>query len=215
MASSRPRSTTNKGLQISVEGAKEIRDRLVQLEERQLLRQLGKDNRAFAEIVVREAMSRAAPGREKIVAGTLSAGVSRTAVAIRLPAMVDVNDKRGPRPVGMGTEFGAYHDRRRLEKNTGGRRTIVRDEENINKVIRRVENQTRMGFDTVRKKARKDWGATAVRVTRVVRGWNMFHTWKGNKEHAGYFLYPAVRDKREEIAQMYADNINRIWEQAA
>jgi len=209
-----PRATTNKGLQVSVDGAKQIRKALKDLEERPLLRQLAKDNKAFAEIVVREAVGLAGPGRESIVANRLKAGVSQSAVAVRLPGLVDVNDKRGPRPIGMGTEFGAYQNRRRLEKNTGGRRTIVREGEDINKVIRRVEDQTRMGFDTVRKKARQNWGATAVKVTKVVRGWNMFRPWRGNKGRAGYFLYPAVRRNRDKIAEMYADNITRIWKEA-
>lgn len=209
------RAQTSKALQLNVEGAKEIRIALKDLGERPLLRQLAKDNKRFAEIVVSEAVQLAPAGRDKRVANRMRAGASQTSVAIRLPAMIDVNDKRGPRPVGLGSEFGSYHNRRRLEKNTGGRRTIVREGESINKVIRRVEDQTRAGFDTVRKKARTSWKATPVKVTKIVRGWNMFRPWKGNGASAGYFLYPAVRKHRQEIAEMYADNISRIWKQAA
>lgn len=212
------RSTTNKGLQVSVAGAKEIRNALKELGEKELLRELSKDNKRYAEMVRTKALGLAGPGREQRVASRMVSVGSRTFVGVRLPALVDVNDKRGPRPVGMGTEFGAYQNRRRLEKNTGGRRTIVRENEDINKVIRRVEDQTRMGFDTVRKKARTmesyQGFVTAVKVTRIVRGWNMFRTWRGNGGRAGYFLYPAVRRSRSEIADLYADNIERIWRKA-
>jgi len=209
----RPKASTSRVLTIEVEGARELRTVLNDLGEKKLLRQLAKQNKAFAEIVVNEAMGRANGSRNRIVARGLKAGLSQANVAIRLEALADVHDKRGPRPVGLGAEFGAYHNRKRLEKNTGGRRTIVRENESVNKVIRRVEDQSRMGFDTVKKRARQKWGATAVKVTKIVTGWNMFEPWRGNKASAGYFLYPAIREHRDEIAQKYADNISRIWKE--
>lgn len=208
------RSSTSRALQVDVEGAREVREALKALDDKPLLRQLARDNKAFAEIVVNDAMGRARGGRDSIVARGLKAGLSQANVAVRLPAFADVHDKRGPRPVGLGSEFGAYRNRKRLEKNTGGRRTIVREGESVNKVIRRVEDQTRMGFDTVRKRARQKWGATPVKVTNIVTGWNMFQPWRGNKATAGYFLYPAIRENRQKIAEMYSDNIARIWRQA-
>lgn len=208
------RSSTSRALQVDVDGAREVRQALKALDEKALLRKLAKDNKAFAEIVVHEAMGRANGSRNRIVARGIEALLSPASVAVRLPAFADVHDKRGPRPVGMGSEFGAYQNRKRLEKNTGGRRTIVREGESVNKVIRRVEDQTRAGFDTVSKRARQKWGATAVKVTNIVTGWNMFEPWRGNKASAGYFLYPAIREHRQKIAEMYADNISRIWKEA-
>ena len=207
----KPKASTSRVLAIEVEGARELREVLKDLGEKKLLRQLAKQNKAFAEIVVNDAMGRAKGSRDSIVARGLKAGLSQANVAIRLEALADVHDKRGPRPVGLGAEFGAYQNRKRLEKNTGGRRTIVREGESVNKVIRRVEDQTRMGFDTVKKRARQKWGATPVKVTNIVTGWNMFQKWRGNGANAGYFLYPAIRDHRDEIAEKYAANISDIW----
>lgn len=49
----------------------------------------------------------------------------------------------------------------------------------------------------------------------TVRGWNQFEPWRGNDEGAGYFLFPAIRDMRDEIIEQYADEIERIWMQEA
>ena len=209
----KPKASTSRALTIEVDGARELRTVLKDLGEKKLLRQLAKENRAFAQIVVNEAQTLAHGSRNRIVARGLKAGLSQSNVNIRLEALADVHDKRGPRPVGMGSEFGAHQNRKRLEKNTGGRRTIVRENEDVNKVIRRVEDQSRIGFDTVSKRARQKWGATAVKVTKIVTGWNMFRPWRGNAGRAGYFLYPAIRRNRAEIAEKYAENITRIWKE--
>lgn len=202
---------TNKSLQISVDGAKALRQSLKDLGDRALLNKLAKDNAQIADLIVRRADDFANAGREAIVAARLKSVKSAANVSVRLPQMVDVNDKRGPRPIGTGTEFGAYRNRRRLVKNTGGRHTIVRDNENLNAVIKRVEAQTRMGFDTVRKKARtmeSYQGFTkAVKVTKVIRGWNGFRSWR----KSGYFLFPAIRDKRDEAIDLYMQSIEEVW----
>ena len=208
---------TNKSLQISVDGAKALRQSLKDLGDRQLLAQLAKDNAKIGELVAREARARAGAtagtkaGREQRVANRIRSVKSSGNVSVRLPVMVDVNDKRGPRPVGMGTEFGAYRNRRRLVKNTGGRHTIVRDGEDIQRVIRNVEAQTRMGFDSVPKRAREKWGATPVKVMKVIRGWNGFRPWKAGKA-AGYFLFPAIRSNRELMIDLYMESIQRVWQ---
>lgn len=41
--------------------------------------------------------------------------------------------------------------------------------------------------------------------------WPQFKPWKGNGVEAGYFLFPAVRDMREEIVNAYADEIERVF----
>lgn len=38
-----------------------------------------------------------------------------------------------------------------------------------------------------------------------------FKPWRGNGDEAGYWLFPAVRDMRDEIVDAYADEIERIF----
>jgi len=201
---------TNKSLQINVEGAKALRESLKALGDRALLNKLATNNAEIANEIVRAAQANATTRREDLVAGALKSVKSSGNVSVRLRQLIDVNDKRGLRPVGTGTEFGAYRNRRRLVKNTGGRNTIVRDDEDIDTVIRRVEAQTRFGFDTVRKKARQTWDATPVKVTKVIRGWNGFRPWKSGN-NAGYFLFPAIRDNRQKIIDMYMESVQEVW----
>jgi hypothetical protein len=44
----------------------------------------------------------------------------------------------------------------------------------------------------------------------TVMGWNQFDVWRGSGDGAGYFLYPAIRDKTDEIVEMYGDAIEKI-----
>lgn len=207
---------TNKSLQINVEGAKALRQSLRDIGDRTLLRELGGDNAKIAGMVADHARTLASGGREAIVASRLREVKSANNVSIRLPQMVDVNDRRGPRPVGTGTEFGAHRNQRRLVKNTGGRRTIVRDNEDIDAVIRRVENQTimrdRFGGASTMPKRYRNVGAQPVKVTKVIRGWNGFRPWRGNGSRAGYFLFPAIRRNRDKIIELYMASIDRVWQ---
>jgi hypothetical protein len=133
---------------------------------------------------------------------------SRSGVAARINA----GGKKAP--FFGGAEFGAYQNRRRLQKNTGGRATVVRDNENINKVIKRVEAQTvaydRRGAPTTVSRRERNRGATAVKVKGVVLGWNQFQPWRGNDRGAGYFLYPTIRANVSEIIEMYGDEMERL-----
>jgi hypothetical protein len=102
-----------------------------------------------------------------------------------------------------------------LIKNTGGRATIVRQNESTSKVRKKVESQTLAydkygGSSTVRKRARQDYGATAVKVVGVRIGWNQFKDWRGNKTGAGYFLFPTVRANIDEIIDIYGDGMEKI-----
>jgi hypothetical protein len=138
-----------------------------------------------------------------------SMDASRSGVAAR------VNAGGAKYPFFGGAEFGAYSNRRRLIKNTGGRATIVRKNESLTKVRKKVEGQTLAydrygGSSTVRKRARKDYGATAVKVTGVRIGWNQFKPWLGNREGAGYFLFPTVRSNIDEIIEIYGDGMNDL-----
>ena len=122
----------------------------------------------------------------------------------------------GPKyPMFGGSEFGAYQNRRRLIKNTKGRATIVRDNEKLSKVIKRVEAQTviydrRGAPTTVRKKARNSWGGTAVKVEGIMLGWNQFRPWRGNGATAGYIIYPTLRASTPEIIDLYADGFRKL-----
>jgi hypothetical protein len=49
---------------------------------------------------------------------------------------------------------------------------------------------------------------------RSVLGWNQFKDWRGNKEDAGYFLFPAIRAHEEEIAEQYLDGIEKLASKA-
>lgn len=44
----------------------------------------------------------------------------------------------------------------------------------------------------------------------IVRGWNQFPLWRGNKSEAGYFLYPTIRSKRAELEQDILDLIDEV-----
>lgn len=122
----------------------------------------------------------------------------------------------GPKyPMFGGSEFGSYQNRRRLIKNTKGRATIVRDDEKIDKVIKRVEAQTviydrRGAPTTVKKKARNSWGGTAVKVEGIMLGWNQFRPWRGNGATAGYIIYPTLRSSTPEIIGLYTDGFRKL-----
>lgn len=195
----------NSAASIKVVGAKELRAQLRQMTDTGLLKEVGKAHRRIGEMVIAEARSRAHTKIEHAAASRLRASSSTARAQLVL----------GGKPYDLGAEFGAYRNLRRLEKNTGGRRTIVREGEDINRVIAKVQGQTVM-YDrrgaptTVGAKFRK-YGATAVKVTKVVRGWNWFQPWRGNDANAGYFLFPALRSKREEIIEQYAQEIERLW----
>lgn len=42
---------------------------------------------------------------------------------------------------------------------------------------------------------------------REFRGFNQFQGWRGSGPDAGYFLWPAIRDKTDEVLSLYADEI--------
>lgn len=44
------------------------------------------------------------------------------------------------------------------------------------------------------------------------RGWNQFKPWRGSGLDAGYFLWPAIRDKTPEIKAEYMDALQKIFE---
>jgi hypothetical protein len=166
-------------------------------------------NYQVADLVVGKAKSAASGVSRMAGKAANSMEASRSGVSAR------VNAGGAKYPYFGGAEFGAYSNRRRLIKNTGGRATIVRSNESLSKVRKKVEGQTLAydrygGSSTVRKRARQDYGATGVKVTGVRVGWNQFKQWRGNKEGAGYFLFPTVRANIDEIIEIYGDGMNDI-----
>jgi hypothetical protein len=175
-------------------------------------KELGRANREIGELVKRRAADQAQTKPERKLVGDMKTSAAVAAARIEI-------GNGDSAAYAFGAEFGAYRNRRRLIKNTGGRATIVRNNERLSKVIRRVESQTLAydrygGTSTVRKKAREAWGATAVKVTRVVIGWNQFRPWRGNKLGAGYVLFPTLRKHGDEIANKYMERVLDIASRA-
>jgi hypothetical protein len=166
-------------------------------------------NYKVADLVVGKARGKASSVSNMAAKASKSMEASRSGVSAR------VNAGGAKYPFFGGAEFGAYSNRRRLIKNTGGRATVVRKNESLTKVRKKVESQTLAydrygGSSTVRKRARQDYGATGVKVTGVRVGWNQFRQWLGNGEGAGYFLFPTVRANRDEILEIYGDGMKDL-----
>ena len=171
--------------------------------------QLKELNYQVAEFVIGKAKTKASSVSPMASKAAKSMDPSKSGVAAR------VNAGGAKYPYFGGAEFGAHRNRKRLIKNTGGRSTIVRKNESLSKVTKKVESQTLAydrygGSSTVRKRARQDYGATAVKVTGVRIGWNQFKPWLGNREGAGYFLFPTVRRNIDEIIDIYGDGMQKI-----
>lgn len=50
------------------------------------------------------------------------------------------------------------------------------------------------------------------RSTGSYLGFNQFKPWRGSGGGAGYFLFPAIRDSRDELIEAYAKGIERVWQ---
>ena len=44
---------------------------------------------------------------------------------------------------------------------------------------------------------------------RTFKGYNQFQAWRGSGAGAGYFMWPAIRDKTPEVLDLYADELVR------
>jgi len=203
----------NRSGSIQVRGLNELRRALKALDEKDSAdwrKEMAKVNFEVAQLVVSKAKPRMSGlgGMGSRAAKTMTA--SRSGVTARLSL-------GGPTaPFAEGVEFGAYQDRRRIIKNTGARPTIVRADEDIDKVIGRVENQyIERGSRKTSSKAFAGRGdVMQVRAVRVVTGWNQFRPWRGNGMDAGYALYPTMRDSSEEILDLWVAGIDRLTQKA-
>ncbi len=187
---------------IKVQGLAELQRELRKLDEAGLLDQLKDANEEVAQIVVDRARqkARALGGMEARAAASLTARRASRRAEVSLGG-------RGAE-FAAGAEFGAYRDKVRLLKRSGSRKRT-------RAYIVRAESERAIAQATKRIEAQRNINnGQQVRVVGQVRGWNQFVPWTGNKAGAGRFLFPAIRDRTEEIVDVYGDALDRITKQA-
>lgn len=149
-----------------------------------------------------------------------SLSVSKTLKAARL----SLGGAKAPHA--LGVEFGAHKDRRRIVKERAvrisrsgkvslskSRATILRDGEDADAVIGRIERQSvdEQGRTQARgrgvgvKVARYKNGSPKIRI-----GWNQFRPWRGIGPDAGYAIFPFIKANNQVIVELYKDEIDRI-----
>ena len=131
----------------------------------------------------------------------------------------------------LGVEFGAKHDLRRIVKERAirfgtdkdgnrttklgarTRATVVRDGEDIDRVIGRVTQQAVDEFGRTQAKGR----GVLVKIAtykngspKVRKGWNHFRHWRGVGPDAGYAIYPTIRSNQVLIMHMYEAEVDKI-----
>jgi hypothetical protein len=134
-------------------------------------------------------------------------------------------------PHALGVEFGAKHDLRRIVKERAirfgtdesgnrtmkrgarSRATVVRNGEDIDKVIGRVRQQSVDEFGRTQAKGR----GVLVKVAtykngspKVRIGWNSFRNWRGIGPQAGYAIYPTIRENQTQIMAFYEAEVDKI-----
>ena len=187
---------------VVVKGLDDFRRELRRLDDAALTDQLKDANQEVAQLVVDKAKSnaRALGGMEAKAAASLAArrGQARSEVSL---------GGRGAE-FAAGAEFGAHRNKIRLLKQSGSRRKqrayIVRSETAgaVAKATKRIEAQS--NINTGQK----------VAGTGQVRGWDQFVPWTGNKAGAGRFLFPAIRQRADDIVEVYGDAIDKLTKQA-
>jgi hypothetical protein len=171
-----------------------------------------KANEQVADVIIRRANKIAGTKMEKAAAASLQQSSSRLRVAV-IGGGKEV-------PYFGGANFGANRNTRRLIKSPSkqrGRRsraTTVRHGEDVDVVVKRVENQS---VESNGKTISKRLGGSGVEVARtksgavrVIRGWNQF---KQSRKGRDFFLYRAVGHEEEHIMGLYQTVIDRITEQ--
>jgi len=200
----------NRSESATVIGYEELREQLLELEDAdKWLKELAEVNFRVADMIVDKARPRLAHlgGAGFRAAETLNAQRSK------MGARLSLGGKKAP--FAEGVEFGAHRDLRRIIKNTRGRATIVRNDEDIDRVIGRVEQQSiESGSRKNSKKAFRTQGSEQVKAVKVIRGWNQFKKWRGGGSNAGYAIFPTMRENREEVIQMYETEVAQLTRQA-
>lgn len=187
---------------IKVQGLRDLQRELRKLDDDGLIDQLKDANEEVAQLVVDRAKARARS------LGGMEAKAAETLTARRGQRRAEVSLGGAKAPFAAGAEFGAYQDKLRLLKQSGSQKRT-------RAYIVRAESERAIAQATKRIEAQKNPNnGQAVKVTGRIRGWNQFRPWRGNKAGAGYFLFPAIRDRADEIADVYGDAIGRITKQA-
>lgn len=187
---------------VKVRGLAEFQREIRKLNEAGLIDQLRDANAEVAQLVIDRARQRARAlgGMEAKAAESLTARRGQRSAEVALGG-------RGY-DFAAGAEFGAYRDKVRLMKASGTRKRtrayMVRAESEraIRQATKRIEAQRNINT------------GQQVKVTGRTIGWNQFRRWRGNSTGAGYFLFPSIRDRADEIAEVYGDALDRISKQA-
>jgi hypothetical protein len=183
---------------VRVQGLDELRRELRKLDDDGLIDGLKDANYDVAQMVVARAKIRAAAlgGMEHKAAETLKAGRNQRRAEVSLGGT--------KAPFAGGAEFGAYHDVLRLRKAGTARAYIVRDDSarGVAKARKRIEAQSNINT------------GQRTQVVGMVRGWNQFRKWRGNRSGAGYFLFPAMRQLGPQIVETYGDAIDKLTAKA-
>lgn len=187
---------------IEVRGLRDLQRELRRLDESGLIDQLKDANHEVAQLVVERARQKAR------TLGGMEAKAAESLTARRGERRAEVSLGGRGYEFAAGAEFGAHRDKIRLLKQSGSRRRtrayLVRDgsERAIRQATKRIEAQSNINT------------GQQVAVTGRIRGWNQFRPWTGNKAGAGRFLFPAIRDRADDIRDVYGDALDQITKQA-
>jgi len=173
---------------------------------------IAKANEEVAAIIIRRANQIASSKMEKKAAASLVKSSSRLRVAVTGGGKAV--------PYFGGANFGSYRDTRRLIKapNVRGRRsraTLVRHGEDIDVVVKRVENQSvTSSGKTISKRLggqKVDIARTKSGGVKVIKGWNQFKEFKKGQD---FFLYRAVSKEERHITMLYQTALDRVTGEA-
>jgi hypothetical protein len=118
-----------------------------------------------------------------------------------------------------GANFGADRDVRRIIKNKRqgkrSRATRVRDDEDIEKVVRKIEQQyvDKRGRTVTQKEGGRQIKVSRTKSggARTIKGWNQFGKWTKNKD---YFLYRGVNRNYKDLQMIYESMMRRALKDA-
>ena len=173
---------------------------------------IAKANEEVAAIIIRRANQIASSKMEKKAAASLVKSSSKLRVAVTGGGKAV--------PYFGGANFGSYRDTRRLIKapNVRGRRsraTLVRHGEDIDVVVKRVENQSvTSSGKTISKRLggqKVDIARTKSGGVKVIKGWNQFKEFKKGQD---FFLYRAVSREEAHITMLYQTALDRVTGEA-
>ena len=173
---------------------------------------IAKANDEIAAIIIRRANQIASTKMEKKAAASLVKSSSKLRVAVTGGGKAV--------PYFGGANFGSFRDTRRLIKapNVRGRRsraTLVRHGEDIDVVVKRVENQSvTSSGKTISKRLggqKVDIARTKSGSVKVIKGWNQFKEFKKGQD---FFLYRAVSREERHITMLYQTALDRVTGEA-